>query len=126
MKYKQLARQHGDIMDENGELIKKGNVRFAQVEYGANVRLCKTFGIKKLPYVQMYKPPLGKIAEFVCGPKFFEERLTSRVEKYLSMTDEEIKFDRDMEEGASLVEDEILTEVKDLSKREDSNSTSIV
>lgn len=124
MKYKQLARQYGDLINEEGEIVKEGRVRFSQVEYGANVRLCKTFGIKKLPFVQIYKAPLGKITDFVCGPKYFEERLTSRLEKYLSMTDEEIKFKRDMEDGATILGDEILTEVKDLSKK-DSNSTSI-
>lgn len=131
MKYKQLAREHGDLIDNDDDsIVQKGNVRFAQVEYGANVRLCKSFGIKKLPYVQMYKAPMGKIADFVCGPKYFEERLTSRLDKYLSMTDEEIKFDSDMEFGQSLLlGDETLTELKDLSaKKEDSknNNSTIV
>ena len=124
MKYKQLARQYGDLINEDGEILKEGKVRFAQVEYGANVRLCKTFGIKKLPFVQIYKAPLGKITDFVCGPKYFEERLISKLEKYLSMTDEEIKFEKDMEDGATILGDEIFTEVKDLSKK-DSNNTSI-
>ena len=135
MKYKQLARKHGDLIDnKNNNDIIKGKVRFAQVEYGANVRLCKTFGIKKLPYIHIYKAPLGKVADFVCGPKYFEERLVSRLEKYLMMSDEEIKFDSDMEYGESLMlGDEVLTELEGLSSsssssatKEDSNTTSIV
>lgn len=55
MKYKQLASMYGDKINDADEVVEKGQVRFAQVEYGANVRLCKTFGIKKLPFVQMYK-----------------------------------------------------------------------
>jgi thiol-disulfide isomerase/thioredoxin len=55
VKYKQLASKYGDKINDNDEVVEKGQVRFAQVEYGANVRLCKTFGIKKLPFVQMYK-----------------------------------------------------------------------
>ena len=55
VKYKKLASSYGDKINDAGEVVEKGQVRFAQVEYGANVRLCKTFGIKKLPFVQMYK-----------------------------------------------------------------------
>ena len=70
----------------------------------------------------MYKAPMGKIADFVCGPKYFEERLSSRLDKYLAMTDEEIKFDSDMEYGESLVlGDEMLTGLKDLNKEDSSN-----
>lgn len=101
-KYKQLAYKYADKINENGDIVEDGKVRFAQVEYGANVRLCKTFGIKKLPFVQMYKAPLGKISEFICGPKHFDERLKGRLEEYLKMSDDEIKFSRDMEEGQAL------------------------
>jgi thiol-disulfide isomerase/thioredoxin len=119
VKYKQLANKYADKINEDGDIVEDGSVRFAKVEYGANVRLCKTFGIKKLPYVHMYKAPLGKITEFVCGPKFFDERLKTRLEKYLSMSDEEIKFSRDMEEG-QVLGDDILEEVKKLAQTENS------
>jgi thiol-disulfide isomerase/thioredoxin len=117
LKYKQLANKYADKVDKSGEIIQEGKVRFAQVEYGANVRLCKTMGIKKLPYVQMYKAPLGKISEFVCGPKFFDERLKTRLEGYLNMSDEEIKFNRDMEDG-QVLGDSILEKVKEMALKE--------
>ena len=103
-KFRQLANTYADKVDENGDVLERGTVRFAMVEYGANVRLCKSFGIKKLPYVQMYKAPLGKLSEFVCGPKFFDERLKDRLEGYLTMSDEEIAFNRDMEDGQALTD----------------------
>lgn len=101
-KFRHLANTYADKVDENGDVLERGKVRFAMVEYGANVRLCKSFGIKKLPYVQMYKAPIGKLSEFVCGPKFFDERLKYRLEGYLTKSDEEIAFDRDMEDGQAL------------------------
>jgi thioredoxin 1 len=102
MKFKQLANRYADKVNDDGEILERGKVRFATVEYGANVRLCKTFGIKKLPFVHIYKAPLGKISEFVCGPKYFDEKLKSRVVEYLDMTDDEIKFRMDMEDGQAL------------------------
>ena len=122
MKFKQLARTHGDLIDENGNIVEEGKVRFAQIEYGANSRLCKTFGIKKLPFVQIYKAPLGKITEFICGPATFDEKVKSRLERYLSMTDEEIKFSRNMEEG-QVLGDSLLEEVKGIMKKENATST---
>lgn len=101
-KFRHLANTYADKVDVNGDVLERGTVRFAMVEYGANVRLCKSFGIKKLPYVHMYKAPIGKLSEFVCGPKFFDERLKYRLESYLTKSDEEIAFDRDMEDGQAL------------------------
>mmetsp|Transcript_19199 Transcript_19199/g.28758 ORF Transcript_19199/g.28758 Transcript_19199/m.28758 type:complete len:248 (-) Transcript_19199:1512-2255(-) len=121
-KYKQLARKYADKVDENGEIVEEGKIRFAQVEYGANVHLCRSFGIKKLPYVQIYKAPLGKITEFVCGPKYFDDRLVKPLEEYLVMTDDEIQFRMNMEEGQALG-DRIVEEVRGLAKKE--NTTSI-
>jgi thiol-disulfide isomerase/thioredoxin len=105
LKYKKFAEDYGDIVDGNGNVLKKGQVRFAQVEYGQNRRLCRTYGIKKLPWVQIYKAGVSgdsKIVEFPCGPKYFESRLTSRVVEYLGMTDEEIRFKENMEAGQAL------------------------
>lgn len=122
MKYKQLASTYADKVNDSGDVVEKGNVRFAQVEYGANVRLCKTFGIKKLPYIQVYKAPLGKISEFVCGPASFDEKVKHRLVEYLNMSDEEIKFNRDMEEGQALSTD-ILGEAKQLEMK--ANATNV-
>ena len=111
MKYKHLASLHGDKVDGKDNVIQKGKVRFAQVEYGANVRLCRTFGVKKLPFLQIYKAPLGKITEFVCGPGNFNEKVKSRVESYLTMSDDEIKFERDMEDGKVLGDNLLLGDI---------------
>jgi len=132
VKYNQLAHEHADqiqIMDDDDNsnsnenenknmdskkeiVVSKGKVRFAQIEYGANMRLCRTFNIKKLPYIQIYKAPVGKLSEFVCGPKFFEERLTSRLDHYLTCNDDQLKFERDLDEGEVLVKDTLMEEVE--------------
>lgn len=102
IKYKQLARNHGDLFDDKGNEIRKGNVRFAEIEYGKNVQLCKSFGIKKLPFVQIYKATHGRIDEFSAGPKVFKEKVTTRVEELLEMSDDEISFEKNMKDGEML------------------------
>jgi hypothetical protein len=81
-----------------------GDVRFSEVEYGKNLALCRSFGIKKLPYIQIYKRGVGKIDEFSCGPKFFETKLVNKLNELLEMSDEEMRFNIDMEEGQALGE----------------------
>jgi thioredoxin-like negative regulator of GroEL len=102
LKYKQLAHVHGDIVDKSGTVQRNGEVRFAQMEYGENVRLVKSLGIKKLPFVQIYKASTGKIDEFVCGPRDFNEKVVTRVEELLAMSNDEIMFEKNMEDGQSL------------------------
>ncbi len=106
LKMKQFAKANGDLYDDHdGALSHKGEVRFAEVEYSQNVRLCKTFGIKKLPYVQIYKAKHGRIDEFVCGPAVFNEKLVKRVEELMDMSDDQISFLKDMEDGQNLVDE---------------------
>ena len=54
------------------ELVQKGQVRLASIEFGANTSLCRALGIKRLPYVHIYKSPVGRIADFSCGPSKFQ------------------------------------------------------
>jgi hypothetical protein len=102
MKFKQLAMTHGDLMDDDGNVISEGQIRFAQAEYSENRILCKAMGITKLPFVQIYKAGVGKIDEFVCGPRDFQEKVKRRVDELLEMSDDELRFQREMEEGQSL------------------------
>jgi len=105
IKYKKLATKHGDMVDKAGQVSEKGQVRFAEVEYGQNTALCKALGIRKLPYIMINKASVGKIAEFACGPKYFDERLVSRLNQYLEMSDEDLGFEQKMEGGTSLGND---------------------
>jgi len=111
IRYKKLATKHGDKTNKAGKIREPGMVRFAEVEYGQNTSLCRALGIRKLPYIIIYKASVGKIAEFPCGPKYFDERLVTRLNQYLEMSDEELKFEQKMEGGNALGND-ILTQLQ--------------
>jgi len=104
LKFNQLARNHGDVIDKKGNIVKEGNMRFAEIEYGQNKQLCKAIGIKKLPFVQLYKTNTGKIDEFVCGPRDFKDKITNKVELLLALSDEELAFQKNMKEGQFLTD----------------------
>lgn len=105
IRYNKLALKHGDKTDKAGKIREPGIVRFAEVEYGRNTSLCRALGIRKLPYIIIYKASVGKIAEFPCGPKYFDERLVTRLNQYLEMSDEELQFEQKMEGGNALGND---------------------
>jgi len=123
VKFRHFAQHHADLTDNKGAVVHKGQVRFAEIEYGANRVLCKSFGIKKLPYVQMYKMSpdserlaslstsdesdnfiKGQIDGFVCGPAKFERLVATRVDKMMALenSDNEITFQKSMEDGQAL------------------------
>merc|ERR1711957_267439 len=104
VKYKKLALTHGDKIDRKGK-INCGQVNFAEIEFGENRELCRSLGIKKLPYVLIYKGNMGLIDQFSCGPKFFDEKVVKRLNNYMSMSDEEIAFEKKMNEGQSLIDE---------------------
>jgi thiol-disulfide isomerase/thioredoxin len=125
--YKRLALQKGDIVDTsrsssssstsgNGSsddevLLKYGDVRFAEVEFSANAELCRTLGIKKLPNVHLYKGDLGRITGFPCGPSKFS-LLEETLGRFLTMTEDELKLEKTLEEGGELVDD-IVTKLRE-------------
>eukprot|EP00985_Skeletonema_marinoi_P031357 scaffold37663_cov132-Skeletonema_marinoi.AAC.5 len=49
-----------------------GNVRFAEVEYSQNAKLCKSLKVRKLPTVHYYKRGGGKLSELTCKPSQFQ------------------------------------------------------
>ena len=108
LKFKKLASENGDRIDKNGNIVVGGKVRFSEVEYGNNLDLCRGFGIKKLPYIQIYKRGVGKIDEFSCGPKFFDSKLVGKLNDLLAMSDEEMRFNIDMEEGQEVLGENIV------------------
>ena len=100
-KYRQLAIEEGDQVDTSGRLLATGRVRFAEVEFGANKRMCKSFGIKRLPYIHIYKGKAGKLEDFVCGPSKFNS-LIDKVNEYVDVSDDEILLRKELEEGQAL------------------------
>jgi len=43
-------------------------VRFFEVDFEANRDMCKSLGIKVLPYVEVYQGEQGKLDAMSCGP----------------------------------------------------------
>ena len=133
--YKRLALQRGDVYEsstssslsnqqkssssssshsssspssQSSHLWKRGDVRFAEVEFSANAELCRSLGIKKLPNIHIYKNNLGRITGFPCGPSKFpilEETLDRLVAT--TMSDDDLRLEKTLEEGGELV-DQIL------------------
>jgi len=100
LRYKKLALEEGDKV-KNGKLIAPGRVRFAEVEFGANARLCRSFGIKRLPYIHMHKGSAGKVEDFVCGPKKFQQ-LVDKVNEYADMSVDDAMLKKELEKGDAL------------------------
>mmetsp|Transcript_6409 Transcript_6409/g.15963 ORF Transcript_6409/g.15963 Transcript_6409/m.15963 type:complete len:278 (-) Transcript_6409:146-979(-) len=72
IKYRHLAFDDGDrIVGIEGTTVHSGEVRFAEVEYSANAKLCKALKVKKLPTVHMHRKGSGKIADMTCKPSLF-------------------------------------------------------
>ena len=70
--FRHLASEEGDHININGDTVHLGDVRFAEVEYSQNFKLCKTLKVKKLPTVHYYKRGEGKISELTCKPSQFQ------------------------------------------------------
>mmetsp|Transcript_14170 Transcript_14170/g.20767 ORF Transcript_14170/g.20767 Transcript_14170/m.20767 type:complete len:229 (-) Transcript_14170:1239-1925(-) len=120
LKYKKLAHDLGDLVDgRSGDVKTIGKARFATVEHTKNARLFKTFGIKKLPYIQIYRTGDGKIDEYVCGPRHFDEKVKTRVEDLLDMYDEKDIFEQDMSNGQTFGDD-ILSSLYNVTQKVDS------
>uniref|UniRef100_A0A6V2Q587 Thioredoxin domain-containing protein n=1 Tax=Ditylum brightwellii TaxID=49249 RepID=A0A6V2Q587_9STRA len=102
VKFRHLALEEADKLDPvDGKMIEKGRVRFAEVEFTANAKLCRAMKIKRLPYVHFYKACAGRLTHFSCGPAKFQ-KVVDQMNEYLAMSDEEIIFAATMDEGQSL------------------------
>mmetsp|Transcript_25840 Transcript_25840/g.41977 ORF Transcript_25840/g.41977 Transcript_25840/m.41977 type:complete len:318 (+) Transcript_25840:102-1055(+) len=72
VKYRHLAFEEGDrIIAGSSSPVHTGEVRFAEVEYTASAKLCKSLKVKKLPTVHMFRKGEGKIADMTCKPSLF-------------------------------------------------------
>lgn len=71
MKYRHLAFEEGDRIGPEGAVVRPGEVRFAEAEYTASAKLCKSLRVKKLPTVHMFRRGRGKVADMTCKPSMF-------------------------------------------------------
>lgn len=55
VKFRHLASVKGDRVNAAGEAKAGGQARFGEIEYSSNIKLCKNLGIKKFPYVLIYR-----------------------------------------------------------------------
>ena len=115
VKFRKLGMEVADVWDGD-ELVQSGPVRMASVEFGANTSLCRALGIKKLPYIHIYKCPVGRIADFSCGPSKFS-MLEEKLAGYINMSNEELKFEKEMDKGGELG-DVIVSELKQIHKEQ--------
>lgn len=111
LRYKKLALDEGDKVNSDGKLIANGRARFAEVEFGANARLCRSFGITRLPYIHMHMGKAGKVEDFVCGPKKFQQ-LIDKVNEYAGMSADETIFKKRLKKGEALG-DKLVRELQD-------------
>ena len=102
-KYKKLALNYGDLRDprDRNKVVDVGKVRFAEVEFNANAKLCRSLGIKRLPYVHFYRGKEGRLAEFSAGPSKFN-LVTDMMHELLASSKEERAFNIMMQEGEDL------------------------
>eukprot|EP00568_Trieres_chinensis_P006192 CAMPEP_0183307788 /NCGR_PEP_ID=MMETSP0160_2-20130417/19353_1 /TAXON_ID=2839 ORGANISM="Odontella Sinensis, Strain Grunow 1884" /NCGR_SAMPLE_ID=MMETSP0160_2 /ASSEMBLY_ACC=CAM_ASM_000250 /LENGTH=236 /DNA_ID=CAMNT_0025471457 /DNA_START=66 /DNA_END=776 /DNA_ORIENTATION=- len=103
VRFRKLAIEEGDKIDTEGDVSELGRVRFAEVEFNANAKLCQTLGIKRLPSIHMYK---GKelLTNFSCAPSKFQMVIDS-MNEFVDMSQEELKFRKTLEAGSALVDD---------------------
>jgi len=121
VKFRNMAKKEGDIIStKSQELIKTGRVRFAEIEFSSNAPLCRSLGIKRLPYVNLHKGEMGQLAAFPCGPSKFPI-LESKLESFLSMSDEELKLEKKLEESGELA-GEITSQLRKDKKEEQPNN----
>ena len=95
IQFQRIANQCGDV--DSGEM---GELRFAAVEYAANIEMCKSLGIKKLPSVFIYSQD-QLVDSFPCGPKKVP-MLLEKLEHYHGLSKEELVFEASMKSGAQL------------------------
>ena len=76
-----LAREVGDLIKYSADgVVRKGKVRFAEVEYTENKDLCAEQGVAKVPFVRFYKS--GQLlTEFECPHTNFQF-LVNEIEQF--------------------------------------------
>lgn len=106
MQYERIGKEIGDLVITNKDgtetVVKSGEIRLAQIEYGANRKLCKSLDVKKVPSVHFYSQR-KKVDGFPCGPKKIA-MLLEKLSHYRSLSLVELSFEADMNEGSALAD----------------------
>ena len=129
MQFKRIGKEIGDVVACNSDgseetLVQEGDIRLAEIEYGANTELCKSLGIKKLPSVHFYSQGT-KVDGFACGPKKLKHMI-ERLQYYRSLSHDELQFEAEMNKGSELLEStELLTATSSLAKEGSASSSAL-
>ena len=122
VQFNRIGKEIGDLTanakdgSETGTVLRKGDIRLAEMEYGPNKELCKRLGVTKLPSVHFYSK--RRLVEgFPCGPRKIA-MLLEKLLRYRSMTASELAFEAEMNEGIKLGNIVLETLDKDVSSRE--------
>lgn len=125
-KLDKLAAEHADWVSKNHHdtVVKPGDLRIVNVEYGAARELCKNLGISRLPTVHMY---MGgeKVQDFSCPPSKFD-RVKDLVKAYTkkqkaaaaaaapptTAASSEADFEQVLDQGRSLVQKHLEVEAE--------------
>jgi thioredoxin-like negative regulator of GroEL len=104
MQYTRIGKEIGDLTVRNRDgsetVVREGEVRMAEIEYGSNKELCKSLGVTKLPSVHFYST--GKLVDgFPCGPNKIG-MLLEKLTRFRSMSPAELEFEADMNQGIAL------------------------
>lgn len=90
LSYRALAFEEGDRIDADGNVIHLGSARFAEVEYTAAAKLCKSLKVRKLPTVHMYKKGSGKVSDVTTKPSLFH-LVVDELHHVLGSSDDEVE-----------------------------------
>ena len=106
VQYNRIGKEIGDLTAKNlldgseTVVLRKGEIRLAEMDHGSNKELCKSLGVTKVPSVHFYSR--GRLVEgFPCGPRKIAF-LLDKLMRYRSMTTSELAFEADMNEGKAL------------------------
>eukprot|EP00569_Conticribra_weissflogii_P003956 CAMPEP_0171344168 /NCGR_PEP_ID=MMETSP0878-20121228/18814_1 /TAXON_ID=67004 /ORGANISM="Thalassiosira weissflogii, Strain CCMP1336" /LENGTH=215 /DNA_ID=CAMNT_0011847293 /DNA_START=182 /DNA_END=829 /DNA_ORIENTATION=- len=78
VKFRRLASEKGDRMNSAGHVVHPGIIRFGEIEYSSNIKLCRALSVKKFPIVLLYRGGADggeRLSEIFCRSNAVEDIL---------------------------------------------------
>lgn len=100
--YRKLARDQADGIDNrSGQIVRRGRVRLASIEWSAHTDLCRhVLGVTRLPTVVFYGPGGRVLESFAAGPTKFAELIAPTLER--------LWLEQRLEQGAAMIEQAVV------------------
>ncbi|KAL7446499.1 hypothetical protein ACHAXM_010214 [Skeletonema potamos] len=83
-KFRKLAIDRGDAINSIGEVARRGDARFGEIEYSSNTQLMKELGITKFPTVVIYRGS-ELLSEISCKHDAIE-KITAQMDEHSSLS----------------------------------------